>query len=245
MARFKYRTGSESEREAAAAIAGGDLKGSDFREAKRGINRQRRQNRRAMRKAKRFGAVDPTTGKLDAARFGYEEFTDQEKAANEYFKDLHKGRTARIAGGAALAAGAVLAAPAIGAALAGKGAAAAGTKVAATGAKAGKLGKIGAKIKTAGAKLKPVLKDVKKVQGYADAASNIIKSFQPQQLPSMPMPMPQVNPMDFSQFYGMPSPEQFNSMAPPMPTYNDQMYQNVGLGMAFPQFQTPNPYLYQ
>jgi hypothetical protein len=227
MSRFKYRTGSEREREAAAAIAGGDLEGADFRAAKRDINRQRRTNRRALRRAERKGG--------DAADYGYEAFTSQEKAANEYFKDLHKGRTARIAGGTALAAGAVLAAPAIGGALAGKGAAAAGTKAAG----------IGTKLKAAGAKLKPILSDAKKLQGYANAASSIMNSLQPQQLPSMPMPMPQVNPMDFSQFYGMPSPEQFNSMAPSMPPYNNQMYQNFGLGLEFPQFQTPNPYLYQ
>lgn len=227
MSRFKYRTGSEREREAAAAIAGGDLEGADFRAAKRDINRQRRQNRRALRRAERKGG--------DAADYGYEAFTSQEKAANEYFKDLHKGRTARIAGGAALAAGAVLAAPAIGGALAGKGAAAAGTKAAG----------LGTKLKAAGAKLKPILKDAKKLQGYANAASSIMNSFQPQQLPSMPMQTPQVNTMDFSQFYGMPSPEQFNSMAPPMPPYNNQMYQNFGLGLQYPQFQTPNPYLYQ
>lgn len=234
MSRFKYRTGSEREREAAAAIAGGDLEGADFRAAKRDINRQRRQNRRALRRAERKGG--------DAEDYGYEAFTSQEKAANEYFKDLHKGRTARIAGGAALAAGAVLAAPAIGGALAGKGAAAAGTKVAATGAKAGKLGKIATKVKTAGAKLKPILKDAKKLQGYANAASSIMNSFQPQQLPTMPMQMPQINAMDFSQFSGMPSPEQFNSMAPPMPPYNNQMYQNFGLGLQYPQFQSPNPF---
>ena len=227
MSRFKYRTGSEREREAAAAIAGGDLEGADFRAAKRDINRQRRTNRRALRRAERKGG--------DAADYGYEAFTSQEKAANEYFKDLHKWRTARIAGGAALAAGAVLAAPAIGGALAGKGAAAAGTKAAG----------FGTKLKAAGAKLKPILSDAKKLQGYANAASSILNSAQPQPLPPMPMQMPQVNTMDFSQFYGTPSPEQFSSMAPPMPPYNDQMYQNFGLGLQYPQFQTPNPYLYQ
>jgi len=234
MSRFKYRTGSERERQAAAEIAGGDLEGADFRAAKRDINKQRRTNRRALRRAERKGG--------DAADYGYEAFTSQEKAANEYFKDLHKGRTARIAGGAALAAGAVLAAPAIGGALAGKGAAAAGTKAAAAGTKAAGLG---TKLKAAGAKLKPILSDAKKFQGYANAASSIMNSFQPQQLPSMPMQMPQMNAMDFSHMYGMPSPQQFNSMAPPQLPFSDQMYQNAGLGMAYPQFQTPNPYLYQ
>ena len=233
MARLKFKAGSRKEREAAAAIAGGDLKGSDFRKAKREINRQRRQNRRALRKAKRFGAVDPATGKLDAARFGFEKFTDQEKLANEYFKDLSKGRTARIAGGAALAAGAVLAAPAIGAAIAAKGGAGAALKAGAV------------KAKAAYAKAKPVIKKAQKVKQIADAASSIAQAAQPQPLPSMQMPAPQVNPMDFSQMYGMPSPEQFSSMAPPPLPFDQQMYQGAGLGMAFPQFQMTNPYLYQ
>ena len=225
MSRFKYRAGSESEREAAAAIAGGDLSGSDFRQAKRDINRQRRKNRRAKRKAERRG-VDP-------AGFGFKKFTDQEKLANEYFKDLSKGRTARIAGGAALAAGAVLAAPAIGAAIAAKG----GT---------GAVLKAGAvKAKAAAAKAKPFIKKAKNVKRIADTALNIAQSSQPQSLPPMQMPVPQVNAMDFSQMYGMPSPQQFNSMAPPPLPFNNQMYQNVGLGMAYPQFQPPNPYLYQ
>ena len=225
MARLKFKAGSRKEREAAAAIAGGDLRGSDFRQAKRDINRQRRKNRRAKRKAERRG-VDP-------AGFGFKKFTDQEKLANEYFKDLSKGRTARIAGGAALAAGAVLAAPAIGAAIAAKGGAGAALKAGAV------------KAKAAAAKAKPFLKKAQKVKQIADAASSIAQAAQPQPLPPMQMPAPQVSPMDFSQMYGMPSSQQFSSMAPPPLPFDQQMYQGAGLGMAFPQFQMPNPYLYQ
>ena len=52
MSRFKYRAGNEEDRQAAMELAGGDLDGADFRRAKRELNKQRRRNRRAERKAR-------------------------------------------------------------------------------------------------------------------------------------------------------------------------------------------------
>jgi len=128
MARLKYRVGNEDERQAAMEMAGGDLQGADFRQAKREMNKQDRVNRRAIRKAGRRG---------DQIREGYEgfkQFDAQEQRANEYFDELSKKRTRNIAAGTALAIGTVATAGALGAF---GGAAAAGTAgTAATGAAA-------------------------------------------------------------------------------------------------------------
>ena len=48
---------SEKQKGAVTAAAGGDLKGKDFREFKRDVHKQKRLNRRALRRAER-GSID-------------------------------------------------------------------------------------------------------------------------------------------------------------------------------------------
>lgn len=146
MGRFKYRAGDEEDRQAAMELAGGDLDGKDFRQAKRAFNKQERINKRAARKARRRGE------QLREGYEGYQQRTADEQRAGEYFEDLKKGRNKRIAAGVALTAATIAtagaagafagagAAGAGGAAAAGGGAAAAGGAAAGTGAAAGGAG---------------------------------------------------------------------------------------------------------
>lgn len=81
---LKDRVGTDASRGAATELAGGDLKGKDFRKAKRALNKQDRVNNRAKRKASRRG---------DQIRDGYEGykgFSTQEHQADRYFDELSK-----------------------------------------------------------------------------------------------------------------------------------------------------------
>lgn len=107
--------------------AGGDLKGKDFRQLKRSVNKQRRMNERALRKAKRKGG--------DAEDYGFKQLNRKEQMTQDYFEDLGKERRENIGEAALIAAAVVatagLAAPVLGV---GGGAAAATGAAGATGA---------------------------------------------------------------------------------------------------------------
>lgn len=122
---------SEAQKGAVTSAAGGDLKGKDFRELKRDVHKQKRLNRRALRKAKRKG-IDPSQVEMKGGE--YKELTRREQDIEQYFKDVRKERTENTAE-IALTAAAVIAtggaaagafAPAAGAGAAGAGAAGAG-----------------------------------------------------------------------------------------------------------------------
>ena len=89
--------------------AGGDLKGKDFRQLKRSVNKQRRMNEKALRKAKRKGG--------DAEDYGFKKLNRKEQMTQDYFEDLGKERRENIAEGILVAAAVVgtagLAAPAL------------------------------------------------------------------------------------------------------------------------------------
>ena len=134
---------SEKQQSSVTRAAGGDLKGKDFRQLKRDVHKQKRLNRRALRKAKRKG-IDPSEVQMRGG--SYKELTRREKDIEQYFKDVRKERTentaeiALIATGAVLTGGAILGAGAGGAGAAGAGTAAAtGGTGAATGASTGLL----------------------------------------------------------------------------------------------------------
>ena len=105
---------SEAQQGAVTAAAGGDLKGKDFRELKRDVHKQKRLNRRALRRAERKG-IDPS--EVQMKRGQYKELSRREQDIEQYFKDVRKERvenTAEIAltvaavaatGGAILGAG--------------------------------------------------------------------------------------------------------------------------------------------
>ena len=127
---------------AVTAAAGGDLKGKDFRELKRDVHKQKRLNRRALRKAKRKG-IDPSEVKMRGG--SYKELTRREQDIEQYFKAVRKERTENAAeialtvaavaatGGAAMGAFAPAGATAAGAGAAGAGAAGAGAGAAGVG----------------------------------------------------------------------------------------------------------------
>ncbi len=113
---------------AVTEAAGGDLKGKDFRELKRDVHKQKRLNRRALRKAKRKG-IDPSEVKMRGGE--YKELTRREQDIEQYFKDVRKERaenTAEIIGVAAAVA-------ATGGAVLGAGGAGAGTTAGVTATK--------------------------------------------------------------------------------------------------------------
>jgi len=113
---------SEAQKGAVTSAAGGDLKGEDFRQLKRDVHKQKRLNRRALRKAERKG-IDPSQVEMRGGE--YKELTRREEDIEQYFKDVRKERsenTAEIVGvlaGAALTGGAILGAGGGGAATAG------------------------------------------------------------------------------------------------------------------------------
>jgi len=113
---------SEAQKGAVTSAAGGDLKGEDFRQLKRDVHKQKRLNRRALRKAERKG-IDPSQVEMRGGE--YKELTRREQDIEQYFKDVRKERwenTAEIVGvlaGAALTGGAILGAGGGGAATAG------------------------------------------------------------------------------------------------------------------------------
>jgi len=133
---------SEKQKGAVTAAAGGDLKGKDFREFKRDVHKQKRLNRRALRKAERKG-IDPS--EVQMKRGEYKELTRREEDIEQYFKDVRKERmenTAEIVGvvaGAALTGGAILGAGGGAGAAGAWTAAATGGTGAATGASTGVL----------------------------------------------------------------------------------------------------------
>lgn len=177
MGRFKYRAGDEEDRQAAMELAGGDLDGADFRETKRDLNQQRRQNKRAERKARRKGG--------DAEDYGFEAFTEQEQGAADYFQDLKKGRNKRIAVGAAAVAATAL------------------TAGAATGAMPGLtagLGKAGAAIKAAAPKVGQAIKKTSQFVGdvkpLIDTGVQVAGALKPME--QIPVPAPQVDTTDYS-----------------------------------------------
>ena len=201
MARLKYRVGNEDERQAAMEMAGGDLQGADFRQAKREMNKQDRVNRRAIRKAGRRG---------DQIREGYEgfkQFDAQEQRANEYFDELSKKRTRNIAAGTALAIGTVATAGALGAfggaAAAGTAGTAAGTAAtgaAATGATVGgtaaTTGTVGTALTTGDKIIKGLQKGneiYQEAKPFIDAGVQTYQALQPTQIDQ-----PQVNTTDYS-----------------------------------------------
>jgi len=123
---------SEAQKGAVTSAAGGDLKGEDFRQLKRDVHKQKRLNRRALRKAERKG-IDPSQVEMRGGE--YKELTRREEDIEQYFKDVRKERsenTAEIVGvlaGAALTGGAILGAGGGGAATAGATTAVAPTRV--------------------------------------------------------------------------------------------------------------------
>ncbi len=132
---------TEGQQAAVTRAAGGDLKGKDFREYKRDVHKQKRLNRRALRKAERKG-IDPSEVQMRGGE--YKELTRREQDIEQYFKDVRKERTENVAEIALTAAavagtgGAILGAGGAGAAGAGTAAATGGTG-AATGASTGVL----------------------------------------------------------------------------------------------------------
>ena len=124
---------SEGQKGAVTRAAGGDLKGKDFREFKRDVHKQKRLNRRALRKAERKG-IDPSEVQMRKGQ--YKELSRREEDIEQYFKDVRKERTENVAEIALTAAavagtgGAILGAG-------GAGAAGAGATTAATGATGG------------------------------------------------------------------------------------------------------------
>lgn len=177
MGRFKYRAGNDYEREAAMELAGGDLEGADFRQTKRDLNQQARQNRRAERKARRKGG--------DAEDYGFEAFTDQEQQAADYFQDLKKGRNKRIAAGAAAVAATALTAGAAAGAM--------------PGLTAG-LGKAAGAVKAAAPKIGQAMKKTSQFVGdvkpLIDAGVQVAGALKPME--PMPVPTPEVDTTDYS-----------------------------------------------
>ena len=93
---------TEAQKRAVEGMAGGDLKGKDFRKLKRSVHKQKRLNRRALRRAERKG-IDPSQVEMRGGE--YKELGRREQAVEDYFKDLRKERvenTAEIAGAVAL-----------------------------------------------------------------------------------------------------------------------------------------------
>tara|TARA_R100001510_G_C7654174_1_gene212792 strand:+ start:2163 stop:3038 length:876 start_codon:yes stop_codon:yes gene_type:complete len=122
---------SERQKGAVTSAAGGDLKGKDFRELKRDVHKQKRLNRRALRKAKRKG-IDPS--EVQMKRGSYKELSRREQDIEQYFKDVRKERVENTAEIALIATGAVLTGGAIlGAGAGGGGAATAGAAAGAGG----------------------------------------------------------------------------------------------------------------
>ena len=93
---------TEAQKRAVEGMAGGDLKGKDFRKFKRSVHKQKRLNRRALRRAERKG-IDPSQVEMRGGE--YKELGRREQAVEDYFKDLRKERvenTAEIVGTVAL-----------------------------------------------------------------------------------------------------------------------------------------------
>lgn len=136
---------TEAQKRAVEGMAGGDLKGKDFRKFKRSVHKQKRLNRRALRRAERKG-IDPSQVKMRGGE--YKELGRREQAVEDYFKDLRKERVENTAEITAVVAGTILTAGALGAfapAAAGAGAATgAGGAAAAGGATAAGAGAAGA-----------------------------------------------------------------------------------------------------
>ena len=93
---------SEKQQGAVTSAAGGDLKGKDFREYKRDVHKQKRLNRRALRKAERKG-IDPSEVQMKGGE--YKELSRREQDIEQYFKDVRKERMENTAEIAAVAAG--------------------------------------------------------------------------------------------------------------------------------------------
>lgn len=121
---------SEGQKGAVTRAAGGDLKGKDFRKFKRDVHKQKRLNRRALRKAERKG-IDPSEVQMKGG--SYKELSRREEDIEQYFKDVRKERTENVAE-IALTAAAVAG---TGGAILGAGGAGAGTTAAATTASGG------------------------------------------------------------------------------------------------------------
>lgn len=85
---------SEAQKGAVTSAVGGDLKGKDFREFKRDVHKQKRLNRRALRKAERKG-IDPSEVQMRGGE--YKELTRREQDIEQYFKDVRKERTENVA----------------------------------------------------------------------------------------------------------------------------------------------------
>lgn len=103
---------TEAQRRAVEGMAGGDLKGKDFRALKRSVHKQKRLNRRALRRAERRG-IDPSQVRMKGGQ--YKELGRREQAVEDYFKDLRKERVENTAEIAAIAAGTIATAGALGA----------------------------------------------------------------------------------------------------------------------------------
>jgi hypothetical protein len=236
---LKDRVGSDASRGAATELAGGDLKGKDFRESKRALNKQDRVNNRAERKASRRG--DQITDGYE----GYKGFSTKEHQADRYFDELSKKRTrnivagtaaAALTGGAALGAigAAAAAVPVVGAGAAGGTAAAvtgattaavAGTTAATT---VGTTAAVGAGTTAAveGAKFLPkAIQGVKKAKEVVDTVGQVVDT------------VGQVvdTGKQVAQMFQQPEPTtDMNQIAPQQQVgFSPQVYQQYGMNMNY------------